>query len=140
MVAMWQEPAMALVERGEPGWAGLWALLDAGGHAALTLSLVAPLGVGVDLAFAAIELGEARDELEWTRDELAARAPVRLGPLHVGESVGDARRVLKHLVQAAVDRALLLGDGAATPEELACLGRVLRKLHASEQELARAAV
>ena len=124
----------------ELGWAGLWALLDAGGHAALALSLGAPLGAGVDLAFAAIELGEARDELEWTREELAARAPVRLGPLPIGASVDDARRVVEQMVEAAIDRALVLGDEAATSSELACLGRVLRKLHAARQEFARAAL
>jgi len=140
MVSMWQEPASALVERGEPGWAGLWELLDAAGHAALTLSLAVPLGAGVDLAFAAIELGEARDELEWAREDLTARAPVRLGPLHIGDSVDGARRVVGRLVEAAIDRALVLDDGAITPDELACLGRVLHKLHAALQELARAAV
>ncbi len=140
MVAMWQGPATALIEHGEPGWAGLWSLLDAGGHAAVTLSLAAPLGVGVDLAFAAIELGEARDELEWTREELTARAPVRLGPLHIGDSVDEAHRVVVHLVEVAMDRALVLGDEAATPEELACLARVLRKLRAAEQEFDRASV
>ena len=138
MVSTWHEPGSDLVERGEAGWAGLWALLDAGGHATLTLSLVAPLGLGVDLAFAAIELGEARDELEWTHEELARRGPVRLGPLPIGEAVDEARKVVERLVEAATQRALLLGDEATTPEELACLGRVLRKLHTAEQEFARA--
>jgi hypothetical protein len=134
---MWQGPASALIEQGEAGWAGLWSLLDAGGHAALSLSLAVPLGVGVDLAFAAIELGEARDELEWTREELAARAPVRLGPLHIGDSVDDARRIVERMVEVAMDQALALGDEATSPEELACLTRVLRKLRAAEHEFNR---
>ena len=139
MESTWQEPACGLVERGEPGWAGLWALLDAGGHAALTLSLATPLGLGVDLAFAAIELGEARDELEWTREELTAQAPARLGQLHIGDSVDDALTIAAGLIEAAIDRALRLGDEATSPEEEACLVRVLRNLLAAGEEFARAA-
>ncbi|WP_421740657.1 hypothetical protein [Cellulomonas sp.] len=139
MRSMWETSAASLVQSDEPGWAPLWELLDAGSHAALALSLATPLGLRVDLAFAAIELGEARDELEWTREELTARAPARLGPLHIGEPVEDARRVVDRLIEAAIERVLLLAD-EATPEELGCLARVLQKLHAAARESARAAV
>ncbi|NTW40800.1 MAG: hypothetical protein HGA44_13110, partial [Cellulomonadaceae bacterium] len=108
----WAEPARVLLEQDGQDWIGLWMLLDAAGHAAFALSLAAPLGAGVDLAFAAIELGEARDEVEWLHEHLAEQPPVRLGPLHVSDNLDDARRVVEQLVDAATARTLRLIDEA----------------------------
>ncbi|WP_426592634.1 hypothetical protein ACPPVS_12745 [Cellulomonas sp. McL0617] len=138
MGAAWNEPASALLERGAPGWAGLCALLDAASHGALTLSLAVPLGAGVDLTFAAIELGEAREELTWSRRRPSSDATSRLGPLHVRDDLGEALQIIEHLVDVAIDRTLTLDDDEATPDDLDCLGKVLRKLHNARQELASA--
>ena len=47
MATKWQQPAPGLVERSEATWPGLWSILNAAGHAAMTLGLGAPLGNGV---------------------------------------------------------------------------------------------
>lgn len=140
MVAMWEAPALALIDRREAGWSGLWSLLDAAEHGALALTLQAQLGAGVDLAFAAMDLAEAREELEWVRPELALRvSDARLGPLPLADDLGDARAILERLVGEAVERVLRLADDPESDGQAGCLGRVLRKLHAAQEELARAA-
>jgi len=136
----WWEPALELIERAEPSWSGLWSILTAADHAAMTLSLRAPLGKGVDLAFAAVELGEAREELEWVRDglrELAGQA--RLGPLALGDDATEARHLLGRLIDAATNLVLVLAEGTTAVDEVDALGRVLRSLRTAGEELARAA-
>lgn len=139
MTATWWEPAQDLIGRTHTDWVELWRLLDAASHAALALSLATPLGASVDLAFAALDLGEAREELEWVRPELGDLPPERLGQLHVGDDVSDALGVLDTLVAAAVDRTIVLGDVGGTLEELGALGRVLGRLREAIEEFARAA-
>jgi len=140
MATTWREPALELIERAEPTWPGLWSILAAAGHAAMTLSLGAPLGNGVDLAFAAVELGEAREELEWVRDGLGdLSGQARLGPLALGDDATEARHLLQRLVEAAAARVLVLADRTTAVDEVDALGRVLRSLHTAGEELARAA-
>ena len=139
MGSTWRGPAQDVIDQSKTDWVGLWSLLDATAHAAMALSLVLPLGASVDLAFAAIDLGEAREELEWVRPELTCLAPVRLGPLHLSDDVGAARVVLEQMVSAAIDLTINLGDVGGEPGELRALGRVLSKLRDSIEELARAA-
>jgi hypothetical protein len=59
-----EAPADVLIDRVDDGWSGLWSLLFAAGRAALTLSSSVPLSQGVALSYAAMDLREARDELE----------------------------------------------------------------------------
>lgn len=140
MTSTWMEPAQRLIGRKEVDWVGLWGLLDAAGHAALALSLTTSLGASVDLAFAAIDLGEAREELEWVRPELGDLPPERLGPLHARDDVEDALRVLDLVVCEAFERTVLLGDvGGGSLEELGALSRALGKIRAAIEEFARAA-
>jgi hypothetical protein len=134
----WREQADEELWEFEPGWGGLWSLLYVTSHAAFTLSLQRPLGSAVELAFAALDLGEARDELEWARPAVAGGHPTRLGPLHPGDDLADARQVLDSLVAAAVDRVLSLEDDG-TDDELKVLTHVLRRLNAASWQLARAA-
>lgn len=127
-----------LVDQAPPDWSGLWSVLDVAGHAALALSLAVPLGAGVDLAYAAIALGEAREELEWTHDTPPAQPrPARLGSLNLADDPRDALDVLHHLLDAAIDRTLVLADRSTTGPDVSCLGRVLRLLHAADDEFAR---
>lgn len=129
MSATWEAPARALIERAETSWEGLWSLLYATSHATLKLSLGVPLSTGVDLTFAAMDIREARDELEWIDDGLVERgAPVDLGVLRPTDDVDAARLVLDRLLEAALDRASRLADGATDVEQFACLTRVASKL------------
>ncbi|GAA3819038.1 hypothetical protein [Cellulomonas soli] len=139
MATRWSVPAGALLSGGEPTWTGLSALLDAASHATLTLCLAAPLGAGVDLAFAAIALGEALDEAAWLHEQVRQQPPARLGPLHIGDDLDESRHVVEQLLTTATAHTLLMIDEAATPEEVACLGRVLRRLLTAGEEFARAA-
>jgi hypothetical protein len=135
----WREQADEELWEFDPGWAGVWSLLYVTSHAAFTLSLQRPLGSAVDLAFAALDLGEAREELEWARPALAEQRPRRLGPLDPGDDLDDARRVLNSLVAAAVDRVQALEDDDGTDGELETLARILRRLNAASLQLVRAA-
>ncbi|KQY47980.1 hypothetical protein [Cellulomonas sp. Root137] len=118
-----------LIEHAAAGWEGLWSLLYAASHATLKLSLGVPLATGVDLTFAAMDIREARDELEWRDDGLIERgAAVDLGALRPTDDVDKARLVIDQLLKAALDRAGRLAVGAAEVEEFACLTRVSNKL------------
>lgn len=129
MSATWDTPARVLIEHAAPGWEGLWSLLYAASHATLRLSLGVPLATGVDLTFAAMDIREARDELEWLDDGLVERgAAVDVGALRPTDDVDAARLVLDQLLDAAVGRARSLTDGATEVEEFACLTRVTNKL------------
>lgn len=129
MSATWEAPAMVLIEHADAGWEGLWSLLYAASHATLRLSLGVPLATGVDLTFAAMDIREARDELEWIDERLVeGGAAVDLGVLRPTDDVDAARLVLDRLLQAALDRAGRLADGATEVEEFACLTRVTSKL------------
>jgi hypothetical protein len=129
MGATWEGPAKVLIEHAAAGWEGLWSLLYAASHATLKLSLGVPLATGVDLTFAAMDIREARDELEWLDDGLVERgAAVDLGVLRPTDDVDAARLVLNQLLAAALDRAGQLADGATEVEEFACLTRLTNKL------------
>ncbi|KQT01303.1 hypothetical protein ASG23_06960 [Cellulomonas sp. Leaf395] len=118
-----------LIEQAAADWEGLWSLLYAASHATLRLSIGVPLAPGVDLTFAAMDIREARDELEWLDDGLVERgAPVDLGVLRPTDDVNAARLVLDRLLATALDRASRLADGASEVEEFACLTRVTNKL------------
>jgi hypothetical protein len=107
-------------------------------HAAFTLSLVQPLGSAVDLAFAALDLGEAREELEWIRPALAGRPTIRLGALTSSDDLDAARATLEELVAAAIERVFALEDDGSRGE-VDALGRVLRRLNDAARQFARAA-
>ncbi|GEK21020.1 hypothetical protein [Cellulomonas xylanilytica] len=63
----WSAPVSELLEGTQSTWAVLWSLLYTAGHSALRLSLASPLDSGVELAYVAMDLREARDELERLR-------------------------------------------------------------------------
>lgn len=78
----WAEGAAAVAAHAERDWEGLWSLLFAAGKAAYRLSLVAPPEVGAVLAFAAMDVCEARDEVAWAHPEVSHTAiAVDLGPV-----------------------------------------------------------
>jgi len=55
MTTLWAQPVGVLIEQADPGWEGIWALTFAAGHAAINLSLAVPLGLSVELTYAANE-------------------------------------------------------------------------------------
>lgn len=124
----WEDSAATLCSGVASTPAGLWALLDAAAHGAMALSLVTPLGVGVGLAFAAIDLGEARDELDWCYGDLGDAAAARLGTVRSGDDAAASRAALRRVIDDATQLAERLLDDAHAEAELACLTLVRRRL------------
>lgn len=133
----WIAPAGALLERTPATWSGLWSLLYTAGHSTLRLSLVAKFADGVELAYVAMDLREARDELEWLHEGVAADAPAMdLGPLRPGEDHTAARNVVQKLIGSALDVSVLLAEQSPDAAELACLTRVEHRLRTAHAKIA----
>jgi len=129
MTTLWARPAGVLIEQADPGWEGIWALTFAAGHAAINLSLAVPLGLSVELTYAAMDFREAQDELEWARPDLPRRcAAVNLGQVHPTEGEAGARAVIDLLATAALERAVALATTDLEIPDLLCLVRVMPKL------------
>lgn len=138
MTSSWRAPAQRLIESRDAGWLSLWALLDLAGHAAIRLSLSAPLGSSVDLTFAALDLGEAREELEWARPSLRSDSSHHpLPALYPDDDTADARRVLEELVDEAARRLLAAGGDNCEQDEVSTLGRAFRRIVSAQDEFRR---
>ena len=74
-MAIWDETAKVLVERAGADWEGIWTLTYAAERATTDLCVVAPMADAVELTYAAMDLCQAREELEWVRPDLPARCP-----------------------------------------------------------------
>ena len=126
MGAPWTVPARVLVARLDGGIEGLWSLVYAAQVGALQLALGRGLGGGADgdlaLTLAAMDLGEAIEELEWHHPDLPAdAAAVDLGPAPP-DGLADCRLAVAELLVAALDVvAGLLRD----PEEPSGTAEVL---------------
>ena len=114
----WSKGADAVLERTAVDWDGVWSLLYAAGKAAFRLSLQLPIGVGAALAYAAMDICEARDEVGWAHPETPAMAiAVDLGPVGPAIDLAATCDVLVGLLDAALERLALLegerpdGDG-----------------------------
>jgi hypothetical protein len=125
MSSTWTTPAAVLTARAEPGWAGIWTLTHAAARAALHLADAVPLIDAVDVIYAAADLREAQDKLEWAHPALPARcAAVDLGPLDSDDGFTRGRRILDLLTTAALDRARELFDADMTIAEALALADV----------------
>jgi len=127
----WTVPARVLVERLDDGLDALWSLVYAAQIGTLHLAVKPELDADLSLTQAAMDLGEAVEELEWAHPDLPAGAvAVDLGPAPPG-GVTDCRAALGVLLVGALDvSARLLRDPARqldTPEVL-CLARVVHLL------------
>src|SRR5450830_1545515 len=122
-MATWDETAKVLVERADADWEGIWTLTYAAGRATADLGVVAPMADAVELTYAAMDLCEAREELEWVRPDLPARCPaVTVGPPDpVG--VDAARDAVSRLITAALARSEALLSCDLDLADLACLTR-----------------
>jgi hypothetical protein len=120
-MATWDESAKVLVEHADADWEGIWTLTYAAGRATADLGVVAPMADAVELTYAAMDLCEARQELEWVRPDLPARCPaVTVGPPDPAD-VDAARDVISRLITAALARAAALLGCELDLADLACL-------------------
>ncbi|WP_315092785.1 hypothetical protein [uncultured Cellulomonas sp.] len=84
-----------------------------------------------------MDLREARDELEWLHEGLAADAPAMdLGPLRPGEDHQAARDVVQRLIDLALDVSHLLAERSVDGAELSCLTRVEHRLRTAHAKIA----
>lgn len=139
MSTTWEAPARSLIEPAPASWDRLWSLVYAAGRAASTLSLSVPFGQGVALTYAALDLREARDELDWLDGDLAHDAlAVDLGPFRPTDDGAAARGVISDLASAALDLAATLADVGKSPAELNALTRVSGKVFSARAAIDQA--
>ena len=120
----WVEGAAAVAAHAERDWEGLWSLLFAAGKAAYRLSLVAPPDVGAVLAFAAMDVCEARDEVAWAHPEVSRTAiAVDLGPVAPSISTDAGTAAILLLLQTAAERVAAL-EAVASPSDSDLIGRI----------------
>ena len=132
-MATWDETAKVLVERADADWEGIWTLTYAAGRATADLGVVAPMADAVELTYAAMDLCEARQELEWVRPDLPARCPaVTVGPPDPVD-VDAARDAISRLITAALARAAALLGCDLALAELACLTRTTTQLRSARR-------
>jgi len=131
MGVLWMQPAQVLVDRLDHGLAGLWSLTYAAQHGALRLDLDRDVDGDLSLTLAAMDLGEALEDLEWAYPDLPTVAvAVDLGPVPA-DAVSDCRAALAVLATGGLDMAAeVLRDPSQeldTPDVL-CLARVVHLL------------
>ncbi|WP_129338623.1 hypothetical protein [Cellulomonas endophytica] len=140
MSSGWAAPTAIVIDTADRSWAGIWSLLYLVGKATFTLSLAVPLHQAVPLTFAALDLREARDELEWIYPELPHTCPaVTLGPLPIVLDDHEPRAVLLHALTAVTTRLTTLGQQNLTLEQRRCLDTTLAKVLSAETALASTA-
>ena len=132
-MATWDETAKVLVERADADWEGIWTLTYAAGRATADLCVVTPMADAVELTYAAMDLCQAREELEWVRTDLPARCPaVTVGPPDPLD-VDSARDAISRLITAALARAEALLCCELDLADLACLTRTTTQLHSAHR-------
>lgn len=131
MSTEWTGPARVLVDRAAPDLPGLWSLIFAAQRGALRLGLDARMDRDLSLTLAAMDLGEALEELEWNHPELAGGATaLDLGPIPCGET-DDCVRAVTELLDGAFDRVVGALRSVAVDQPAAdvlCLARVVHLL------------
>jgi len=129
----WDETAKVLVEHADADWEGIWTLTYAAGRATDDLGVVAPMADAVELTYAATDLCEAREELEWVRPDLPARCPaVTVGPPD-NLDAEVARDAVSRLITAALARAEALLGCDVDLADLACLTRTTAQLRSAQR-------
>jgi len=132
-MATWDETAKVLVGHADADWEGIWTLTYAAGRATADLCVVAPMADAVELTYAAMDLCEAREELEWVRPDLPARCPaVSVGPPDPVD-VDAARDAIARLITAALARSEVLLGCDLDLADLACLTRTTMQLRSARR-------
>jgi len=132
-MATWDETAKVLVEHADADWEGIWTLTYAAERATDDLGVVAPMADAVELTYAAMDLAEARQELEWVRPDLPARCPaVTVGPPDSLDAE-VARDAISRLITAALPRAAALLSCDLDLADLACLTAATTQLRSARR-------
>jgi hypothetical protein len=130
-MATWDETAKVLVEHADADWEGIWTLTYAAGRATADLGVVVPMADAVELTYAAMDLADARQELEWVRPDLPARCPaVTVGPPEPLDAE-VARDAITRLITAALARTEALLGCDLDLADLACLTRTTTQLRSA---------
>ena len=130
-MATWDETAKVLVEHADADWEGIWTLTYAAEGATADLGVVAPMADAVELTYAAVNLCQAREELEWVRPDLPARCPaVTVGPPDPVDA-DVARDAIARLITAALSRVEALLSCDLDLADLACLTRTTTQLRSA---------
>ena len=138
MSSSWTSPADVLTDDAEPGWAGIWTLTHAASRAALRLADALPLVDVLDVIYAASDLRDAQDKLEWAHPALPAQcAAVDLGALHSDEGLARGRGILGQLTTAALNRASDLFDADLSIADVLTLADVEHDLLQAREKLPR---
>ena len=135
----WVAGAAAVVARTQADWDGVWSLLYAAGKASFRLSLQVPFSVGAPVAFAAMDVCQARDEVGWAHPSAPVDAiAVDLGPLGPALDLPATVGVIVGLLNEALSRLTVLDrDGdeldRALVDRLSALVRSGRAVLAEHQ-------
>jgi len=137
----WSTGADAVLEHTAVDWDGVWSLLYAAGKGAFRLSLQLPLGPGAELADAAMDICQARDEVGWAHPEVPTTAiAVDLGPVGPVVDLPATAAVLVGLLDAAFDRLAVLPDADLDPDARSLSRQITSRVRAAREaitELAR---
>src|SRR5450830_269470 len=134
-MATWDESAKVLVERADADWEGIWTLTYAAGRATADLGVVAPMADAVELTYAAMDLCQAREELEWVRPDLPARCPAVTVDPPDPVDVDSARDAVRRLITAALARSEDLLGCDLDLADLACLTRTTTLLRSARRTI-----
>lgn len=136
----WSKGAGAVLEYTAVDWDGVWSLLFAAGKAAFRLSLQLPIGVGAELAYAAMDICEARDEVGWAHPTTPMTAiAVDLGPVGPVVDLPEACGVLVGLLEATLDRLALLEDAGSDLDGQPLARQVGSRVRSARQALSELA-
>ena len=132
----WSTGAAAVLEHVGNDWAGVWSLLFAAPKATFRLSLLVPLDLGAELAYAAMDSGEARDEVGWAHPDIPMTAiAVDLGAAGPGPDVPATCAVIVGLLDGALRRLTALGAVDCAPSDRQLARRVGSKVLAARDVL-----
>ena len=132
----WSKGADAVLEHTAVDWDGVWSLLYAAGKGTFRLSLQLPIDIGAELAYAGMDICEARDEVGWAHPQVPTTAiAVDLGPVGPVIDVPATAAVLVGLLDAALDRASLLADADPEPGGRGLSRRVTSKVRGAREAL-----
>lgn len=108
MTLLWEDLSSELIDRLGIGMEAIWALVRAAQSGALALALVEPLDGDLSLSDAAGVLGDALEELELLRPELAAGGVAgELGPVPL-DGLSGYRTAIAGLLGTALDVVVIM--------------------------------
>lgn len=134
MEVLWSRTVGVLLENAADDLGGMWSLVRAGQRAALCLAVDPELDRQLNYTFAALELSEALEDLEWAHPELTTTsATADLGEVPDG-AVADAHQALDNLLKSIVStaaRILRQHDEVLETGDVLCLARVAHQVSAA---------